>query len=110
MLKILTPDEKFEYDLRRSDTAVVLRVGLKDFELSEDEFRTVFPAIKEFLATAGKPGFGAMMMGQPDPRPNGAAARAVLQEKLAGALGNTRFQEMIDRTGWDLTTQEQPPP
>jgi hypothetical protein len=110
MLKVMTPDEKFEYDLRRSDTAVVLRVGLKDFELSEEEFRAVFPAIKEFIAAAGKPGFGAMMMGQTDPRPDGAAARAVLQAKLIAALGNQRFQEMIDGTGWDLTTEEQPQP
>ncbi len=107
MLKILTPDEKFEYDLRRSDTAVILRVGLKDFELSEEEFRAVFPAVKEFIAAAGKRGFGAIMMGQPDPRPEGAAARAVLQAKLNAALGNERFRELIDRTGWDVTTEEE---
>jgi hypothetical protein len=110
MLKVLTPDEKLEYDLRRSDTAVVLRVGLKNFELSEEEFRAIFPAIKEFLAAAGKPGFGTMMLGQPDPRPEGTAARAVLQTKLAATLGAERFQQMIDQTGWNLATEEQSPP
>jgi hypothetical protein len=105
MLKVLTPEEKFEYDLRRSDTAVFLRVGLKDFELSEAEFRTIYPAVKQFIGQAGKPGFGAMMLGQQDPRPAGAAARRVLQAELKTALGDKRFGQLIERTGWDVTAE-----
>ncbi len=107
MLKVLTPEETFEYDLRRSDTAVILRVGLKDFELSEAEFRAVFPAVKEFIAEAGKPGFGAMMLGQQDARPEGAAARKVLQTKLKAAVGDERFDQMIQQTGWNVAADEQ---
>jgi len=62
------------------------------------------------LPPPAKPGFGKMMLGQPDPRPEGTAARAVLQTKLAAVLGAERFQQMIDQTGWNLATEEQPPP
>lgn len=105
MLKVLTPDEKFDYDLRRSETAVILRVGLKDFELGEQEFRTIFPAIKDFLSQAGKPGFGAMMLGQEDPRPEGTAARKALKARLGAALGNKRLGELIEQTGWNIAAE-----
>jgi len=71
--------------------AVVLRVGLKDFELSETEFRAVFPAIKEFLAAAGKTGFWQNDVGTARPSTEGTAARAVLQTKLAAVLGADDF-------------------
>ena len=71
-----------------------LRVGLGRFEVSENEFRTIFPDLKEFIANAGKPGFGAMMRGEPDPRPKGRAARTALQEKLKAALGDERLRQL----------------
>lgn len=109
VLKILSPEEKFEYDLRRSETATFLRVGLGTFELQEEEFRAIFPAIKEFINQAGKPGFGAVMRGEPDPRPEGAAGRAVLRQKLQAALGNPRFLQLIEQTRWNVVSDEPQP-
>jgi hypothetical protein len=106
VLQVLTQEEKFEYDLRRSDTAVLLRVGLGRFEVSENEFRAVFPDLKEFIANAGKVGFGAMMRGEPDPRPEGGAARTALQARLKAALGDERFRQLIEQTGWNLNAEE----
>jgi hypothetical protein len=107
MLQILTPQEKFEYDLRRSDTAMFLRVGLGRFEVSENEFRAIFPAVKEFIANASKAGFGAMMRGEPDPRPEGGAARMALQAKLKTVLGDERLRQLSEQTGWNLKAEEQ---
>ena len=97
MLQVLTPADKFEYDVRRSDTAMFMRVGLGRFEPSEAEFRAMFPCLKEFIAQAGKPGFGLMLRGELDPRPEGVAARLTLQEKLNGALGDERFGRLLDQ-------------
>jgi hypothetical protein len=105
-LKVLTPEEKFEYDLRRSDTAMFLRVGLGGFEVSEQEFRAIYPEIKKFVADAGKPGFGAMIRGEPDPRPEGGAARVELQAKLKRAMGDDRFSQFIEQTHWNLKAEE----
>ena len=107
ILKVLTREEKFEYDLRRSDTAAFLRVGLGRVEVSEAEFRAMFPDIKEFIADAGKEGFGAMLRGEPDPRPEGGAARLALQAKLKAALGDKRFHQLLEDTGWNLNAEEQ---
>src|SRR5438445_333432 len=106
MLGILTPEEKFEYDLRRSDTAMFLRVGLGRFEVTEEEFRAMFPWVKEFIAEAGKPGFGAMMRGEADPRPEGAAARKAFQERLNATLGAERSRQLLEQTGWNLKVEE----
>jgi hypothetical protein len=102
MLEILTPEEKFEYDLRRSDTAMLLRVGLGDFEVSEEEFRAMFPCLKDFIAEAGKPGFGAVIRGQRDPRPEAETARTAFQASLRAALGEKRLSQLLEQTRWDM--------
>jgi len=107
MLEIITPEEKFEYDLRRSETAMFLRVGLGRFEVSEEEFRAMFSSLKEFIADAGKPGFGAIIRGEPDSRPEGAAARSAFQAKLNAALGEERFHQLVEQSGWNLKAEEQ---
>ena len=45
---MLTPDQKLEYDLRKSPTAANLRLQLDGFEPNEDEFRDIFQARKQF--------------------------------------------------------------
>lgn len=102
ILKILSPEEKFEYDLRRSDASMVLRVGLGDFEVTEQEFRDVFPAMKQFIAEAGNPSFIAMVRGDGDPREETLVARRTLLSSLKSKLGEKRFQQLIEGTGWTL--------
>jgi len=83
---ILSPEEKFEYELRRSDASMMLRVGLGDFELTEQEFRRIFPAMQRFIAEAGKPSYFAMIRGQGDSREETLAARQELLGSLKAAL------------------------
>ena len=108
MTEILTPEEKFEYDLRRSDTAMFLRVGLGQFEVTEEEFRKMFPSLKTFIEESDKPAFGAVIRGEPDPRPDSAAARKSFQASLKASLGEQRFGQLLARTGWNLGVEEQP--
>lgn len=107
LLGVLSPEEKFEYDLRKSDTALYLRFGLGGFEVSEREFRALFPELKEFIDAAGKPGFGAMIRGEPDPRPEGAQARQAFKAQLISILGPERFGQLVQQTRWNLNAEEQ---
>jgi hypothetical protein len=102
VLKILTPTEKFEYDLRRSNDSMCLRVALGDFEVTEQEFRAVFPAMKKFVAEAGVPSLMAIVRGSGDPREQTLPARGQLESALKAALGENRFSELIAGAGWNL--------
>lgn len=108
MTQILTPDEKLQYDLRRSDTAMFLRLGLGNFDVSEQEFRAMFGSLKTFLSEADKPAFGAIIRGHLDPRPESSAARKTFQASLRASLGEERFRQFIGQTGWNLNVEEQP--
>jgi hypothetical protein len=101
-LKILTPEEKFEYDLRRSSDAMYLRVALGDFELTEEEFRKVFPSMKQFVGDAGLPSLMAIVRGDGDPHEQTLAARQELEKTLKSTLGGKRFGELMEGTGWNL--------
>jgi len=102
VLKVLTPEEKFEYDLRRSNDSMFLRVALGDFELSEQEFRSVFPAMKQFIAEAGLPSLVAVVGGNGDPREQTLTAQKELENSLTSALGKKRFGDLMVGTGWKL--------
>jgi len=108
MMEIITPEEKLEYDLRRSDTAIFLRVGLGQFEVSEEEFRAMFSGLKTFLSDADKPAFGAVIRGEPDPRLESRAARIAFLNNLKASLGEERYRQLITKTGWNLNAEEQP--
>jgi len=102
VLKILTPEEKLEYDLRRSNEAMFLRVALGDFAVTKQEFRDVFPGMKRFITAAGLPSLMAIVRGDGDPREETLKARQDLQKAVRSALGEKRFAELIDGTGWNL--------
>src|SRR5687768_1203177 len=48
MTKILSPQEKEEYDLRMSQTSMIMRFQLGGFEPSEQEFKDIFKLRKKF--------------------------------------------------------------
>jgi hypothetical protein len=103
VLTILSPDQKFEYDLRRSDASMMLRVGLGDFDLTEQEFRNIFPAMQRFIANAGMASFMVMVRGDGDPREETLAARQELLGSLHSVLSEQRFAELMEGTGWNLS-------
>ncbi len=48
MNALLTPDERFEYDVRNSPSATRLQQGLEAFQPSEQEFRSIYQAQSAF--------------------------------------------------------------
>ena len=90
LAKILTPQEKEEFDMRMSNTAMQLRFSLTSFEPTEQEFRDLVKTKKKFDDE-----FGAFGMASEDKaeREKRAAAQKDLDEKLKTSLGAERFTE-----------------
>ena len=95
MLTMLSPEEKFEYDLRLSQPAILLRMNMGDFEPTEQEFRDLFKTAKKFTDQFGVGIF--MRTGQ-----NGPAAPPAIEmmNEFKVALGEPRFQEFQKQGAW----------
>jgi hypothetical protein len=90
LAKILSPQEKEEYDLRMSQSAMVMRMTMGDFQPSEQEFRDIFKARKKFDDEFGVMGASS---NKPEERDRRQAAQTELDNSIKGILGEDRFRE-----------------
>jgi hypothetical protein len=98
LAKILSPQEKEEYDLRMSQTAMVMRMTMSDFEPSEQEFRDIFQARKKFDDEFG---MGAT---KPEDRERREAAQKDLDNSIKSVLGEDRFREYKYDQDWSRSS------
>lgn len=90
LAKILSPQEKEEYDLRMSQSAMMMRMSMNDFQPSEQEFRDIFKLRKKFddeFSVMGMPS------NKPEERDRRQAAQAELDNGIKAILGEDRFRE-----------------
>ncbi len=95
LVKLFTPEELDEYDMRTSFTANRLRSQLDSFQPSEDEFRTIFKLTQAMEMSQGNPEFGTTATAPNDRQ----AAAKQLQADIIAALGPDRaaaYQQSID--------------
>ena len=89
LAQILTPEEKFEYDLRTSPTAMRMKNRMGGFEPTEQEFREIFKLWKQFDDEFG-------IYGGLDKRPEQVerrkAAQREMDDRLKIVLGEQRYQ------------------
>lgn len=90
LAKIMTPEEKQDYDLRMSQTAMMMRMQLGSFEPSEQEFRDVFNAKKKFDDEFSPYG---MLGNDPADQEKRAAAQKELDSQLKTILGDSRYAD-----------------
>lgn len=83
---LLTPEEKAEYDFRRSPELDYLRTRLGSIEVNEEEFRALYVAQKAFRATQPP---GASL--EPE-NANQLAAWSAWQEQVRATLGDERYR------------------
>ncbi|MEW6301991.1 MAG: hypothetical protein AB1705_00875 [Verrucomicrobiota bacterium] len=91
LAKLLTPQEYEDYQLRMSQTSMVMRMQLDGFEPSEKEFRDVFKLQKAFDDEFGLMGMG--MGGSKEEREKRDAAKKELDNQLKATLGEQRFAD-----------------
>ena len=90
LAKILTPQEKEDYDLRLSQTAMMMRMQLASFDPNEQEFRDVFKLKKKFDDEYSVLGVPSQDKADQEKR---AAAQKELDAQIKNALGEPRFVE-----------------
>ena len=95
---MLTPEQKFEYDLRKSPTAANLRLQLDGFDPSEDEFRNIFQIQKEFEDNHGVVPGSTISPAEVQER---RSAEQDMKSDMRSVLGDDRFQDYLQQTDYD---------
>ncbi len=90
IVKLFTPEELEDYDLRNSNTAGGLRHQLAAFNPTEEEFRTIFE-LTQAAQSANGAASGLVINGPGNA--NQQAAQSQLQAAIAAALGPARAAE-----------------
>jgi hypothetical protein len=90
LASLLTPQERFELDLRASPTAQRLRSELAAFQPSEAEFRAIYEA-QALADRRNQPGDAPA--GGVAPNNTAAGPEQDLATRLKGALGDQRYAE-----------------
>ncbi|MEP6663007.1 MAG: hypothetical protein ABJC04_05015 [Verrucomicrobiota bacterium] len=86
--KILTPQEFEDYQLRLSQTSMMMRMQLASFEPNEQEFRDIFKLRKKYDDE-----YSMMGMTIGDDREKADKARKELNEQVKGILGEERYAD-----------------
>ena len=94
---MLTPEQKFEYDLRKSPTAANLRLQLDGFDPSEDEFRDLFQIQKKFEDDYGVSGVSISSSEVEGRR----LAEQDMKSEMRSILGEDRYQDYLQQTDYD---------
>ena len=95
---MLTPDQKKEYDLRKSPTAANMRLQMDGFDPSEDEFREIFAARKDFDDQHGVVPGSSVSAGDMEGR---QFAEQEMNNQIRTSLGDDRYQDYLRQTDYD---------
>ena len=95
---MLTPEQKMEYDLRKSPTAANMRLQMDGFDPSEDEFRDIFAARKAFDNEHGVVPGSSISPADAEVR---QFAEQEMNNQIRTSLGDDRFQDYLRQTDYD---------
>ena len=95
---MLTPEQKMEYDLRKSPTAANMRLQMDGLDPSEDEFRDIFVARKSFDDEHGVVPGASISAGDMEAR---QFAEQEMNNQIRDSLGDDRYQDYLRQTDYD---------
>jgi hypothetical protein len=102
LAKILSPQEKEEYDLRMSQTAMVMRMQMNEFQPTEQEFRDIFKLRKQFEDEFGMLG---MQSNKPEDRTRREAAQKELDNQIKSTFADeNRYREYKYDQDWSRSS------
>ncbi|MEO5804526.1 MAG: hypothetical protein ABIR24_13450 [Verrucomicrobiota bacterium] len=88
MAKILTPQEFEDYQLRLSQTSMMMRMQLASFDPNEQEFRDIFKLQKAYDNE-----YGAMRMSGGDDAEKASKSKKEMNEQVKGILSPERYAD-----------------
>jgi len=100
LLTVLSPEEKFEWDLRSSRTASFMKAKMGEFEPTEQEFREMLRLQKQYDDQYGPPGYAVVRGDRGDAARQ--AAEAELQRQLKNLLGPDRYKQYQYESRWEF--------
>ena len=95
---MLTPEQKMEYDLRKSPTAANMRLQMDGFDPSEDEFRDIFAVRKGFDEEYGAVPGSSISPADAEVR---QFAEQEMNNQIRDSLGDDRYQDYLRQTDYD---------
>ncbi|MBA4147625.1 MAG: hypothetical protein H0X66_05880 [Verrucomicrobia bacterium] len=90
LAKVLSPQEYEDYQLRLSQTSMMMRMQLGSFDPNEQEFRDIFKIRKSFDDEYGLYGMAALSKEERDQK---AAAEKAMKEQVKALLGDARYED-----------------
>ncbi len=102
--KVLSPQELLEYDLRNSQTASSLRYSMAAFDVTEQEFRTLYEIQRPFDEQFNIQQTGPMSQEQMRQR---SEAQKQLNEQIKAALGPDRYAQYEKATDYSYRQTSQ---
>jgi hypothetical protein len=97
LAKILSPEEMESYQLRMSQTAMMMRMQLASFDPNEQEFREIFQLKKKFDDEYGPYGAGNLDKAE---REKYNAAKKELDGEIKAKLGDNRYVDYERAQDW----------
>lgn len=92
MKEFLSPEQVFEYELRNSDEARMLRMNTRSIEMGENEYRSIFQHV--YTAMEAQRSLSEEDRKNPEKRKEMAELSKSITESIKSTLGEERFEEM----------------
>jgi len=97
LAKLLTPQEFEDYQLRMSQTSMMMRMQLASFDPNEQEFRDIFKLRKQFDDEYSVLGIAGL---DKEERQKREAAEKEMKESMKKLLGESRYTEYERAQDW----------
>ena len=100
LASVMTPQEFEDYQLRMSQTAMVMRMQLASFDPSEQEFREVFKYKKTYEDEFGLAGMYGLSTTDKAEKEKAQAAKKDMDAKIKATLGEERYADFERSEDW----------
>lgn len=97
---VMTPQEFEDYQLRMSQTAMVMRMQLASFEPNEQEFRQIFKYKKTYEDEFGLAGMYGLNSADKAEKEKAESAKKAVDSQIKAALGDERYVEYERSQDW----------
>jgi hypothetical protein len=101
LLQLLTPEQMFEYDLRMSDTAMMMRMQMGEFQPTEQQFRDMLKVQKAFYEEYWLTGVGLGTSATAEEHGRREDAEEEVNAQIQKILGEDNYRRYTYEQRWE---------